>query len=278
MRKDGCSKRRNFRPVARVGDKVPAPFDPPPDDDCDYKYRLVARENDIDPAQHPGARWFIDAWYVVRDDRDIFNTMGFREIHPQWLGGTLARWDAGALGTFRQGSVVDLWLQQAAASEWTQRTLLETPQGQVLVGVRARRDGTSYRYDYAVANLDFSRAESTGTEPNLRVTSNLGFTAFTVQHAHGAAATASSFRDGNPDPADDWPSDTGISETAWAAEDPAAHLPWGQLTSFTLHSPNPPGPGTATLAIPATASASADALQAPTLVPDASKIFSDRFE
>ena len=251
-------------------------FDPPPADDCDYKYRMVAREDEIDPAQNPGARWFVDAWYVVRDDRDIFNTMGFREIHPHWLGGFPARWDAGSLGAFRQGSVADVWLEQAAPAEWTHRTMLDEPDGHVLIAARVRRDGGAYRYDYAVANFDFARATTEGAEPNLRVTSNRGLDAFSVEHAHGAAASASAYRDGDATVANDWSATTDLAKTTWQAPNAAAHLPWGQLTSFTLHSPHPPGEGVATL-VPVGAG-EAGSLQAATLVPDASKIFSDRFE
>lgn len=252
-------------------------FDAPPSDDCDYKYRMVARESEIDPGQQPGARWFLDAWYVVRDDIDIFNTMGFRELQPQWLEGlTPPRWDSGPLGAFRQGTLVDLWLEQAALSDWTQRRLVQTSEGRVLVAVRVRRDGGAYRYDYVVANFDLSRAETDGAEPNLRVLSNLGLGALSVKHAYGATAIALDYRDGDAITDNDWLAQSDTLATTWTAPASTAHLAWGQLTSFTLQSPYPPGEGRVQLAM--AAPGQPDQVIAESLVPDASKVFSDRFE
>src|SRR5690606_25353529 len=95
-----------------------------------YSYRLLARETDIDPDLHPEARWFMDAWYVVRDDENIENSMGFREITLGWQP-SFSRWTVTATGAYEQGTVIDRWLAGAELGETTFRTQLDTPEGEV---------------------------------------------------------------------------------------------------------------------------------------------------
>jgi hypothetical protein len=123
-----------------------------------YTHRLVLRESTIDPATNPGATYYVDAWYVVRDDVDIFNTMGHRTLQPQHNG---SNWIPGPLGPFRTGAVVDRWIEAASLAELPSVSNLATPEGHVRVSARVRQlpDGR-YRYDYAIMNFDFSRAIS----------------------------------------------------------------------------------------------------------------------
>lgn len=249
--------------------------DPPPADDC-YRYRMVARESDIDPALHPGARWFIDAWYVVRDDVDIFNSMGWREIHPTWRAElNPPHWHPGTPGAFTSGSIVDLWLEHASLAERTARSVVSTSDGQVVVAARVRREGAQWRYDYHVANYDLTRATTEGMEPNLRIISHDAVDAVAVVAVNGATASASGFADGDANTANDWTSDSG-SITTWSAPTADAQLDWGHLVAFSLLSAHPPGGGELRLAHAATGDPGE--VSASTLVPDGEKVFFDRFE
>ena len=247
----------------------------PPGEDC-YRWRMVARESAIDPAEHPGARWFIEAWYVVRDDADIFNTMGFREFTPVWRAdATPQRWNPENLGPFRQGSIIDLWLEGASLAERTARTVVATGEGHALVAARVRREGTQWRYEYLVANHDLTRATTEGMEPNLRILTQDALDAVAVVAAHGADAVATGFADGDAEAANDWIASSGTT-TRWSAPSGDAQLDWGHLMGFALLSDHPPGIGELHL----THAAAGDPSEVPatSLVPDAEKIFFDRFE
>jgi hypothetical protein len=244
----------------------------PPDP---YTYRMVLRETTIDPALHPGATFYVDAWYVVRDDVDIFNTMGHRSLQPNYASGA---WRVGTLGPFHVGPVIERWLEAAGATEQTSLGEASAIEGRVRVATRVKRlpDGR-YRYDYAVMNFDFSRVTTDpGTsEPNLRILSNRGFSAIDVALPDGASVDSSEFRDGDPDAANDWAAAAGVDTWRWTAP-PGVTFDWGSLVFLRLVSPNPPGSGEVVLGVadagsPATLAAAA-------LVPDGSRLFVDGFE
>jgi hypothetical protein len=137
-------------------------FDFPPASQTGYAYRLVARESALERPANDGARWFMEAWYVVRDDIDIFNTMGWIEVNPVWVPPNppttaTGRWDLGVVaGGMRTGPAIDAWVPPAATGAERSETLA-TPEGQVRVAVRVTPVGGRWRYDYAVMNLDFAR-------------------------------------------------------------------------------------------------------------------------
>lgn len=250
--------------------------DAAPVNDC-YRYRLVARETDIDPALHAGARWYVDAWYVVRDDVDIFSTMGWRELHPAWRDDLdPARWDVGDPGPFVRGHVVDAWLARTPPSQWSARGLLEAANGHVLVGTRVRRVDGGYRYDYAMMNLDLTHAQTDGAEPDLRVVWQAGIDRFAVSPRDGATASARDFRDGDADAGNDWSAAVEGDDVAWLAPDAAAQLAWGSLAGFTLVSPHPPGPGHVRVSVPGIDAAALADIEA--LVPDGRQVLRDGFE
>ncbi|MGY6555718.1 MAG: hypothetical protein ACXIUM_14465 [Wenzhouxiangella sp.] len=131
----------------------------------DWQHRLM-----VDPAELAlqGARYFLDAWYLIQFDIDIWNSMAFREIEPQVV-------DAGgwtfAPGAFQQGSLLGEWVPENTLkpSAGHQLIVLESdtpdapypgnmPLGHVraLARVEALGEGR-YRYRYAVMNFDLSR-------------------------------------------------------------------------------------------------------------------------
>jgi hypothetical protein len=249
--------------------------DAAPPEDC-YRYRMVALESDIDPAANPGARWFVEAWYVVRDEVNIFDNMGWREIFPTWRGDLSPdRWTPGTPGPFTQGSIVDLWLAQAGPGERAARGVASSDEGQVLVAARVLRVGGQWRYDYQIANYDLARAATSGAEPDLQILALDGLGAVRVEAANGAAGTAAAFADGDADGGNDWTAASG-SDVTWTAPSPTAQLGWGQLMRFSLLSDHPPGNGTVQLVHAAAGSPASVA--AASLVPDGEKIFFDGLE
>ncbi|MCB1560304.1 MAG: hypothetical protein KDI75_04305 [Xanthomonadales bacterium] len=245
-----------------------------------YSYRLRARESAIDMGLHPGSRWMMEAWYVVRDDQNIHNTMGSREVFPAYSN-TLSRWQMGLPGPFVLGSVLDRWLADAAANESTHRAVADTAEGEITVAVRISRLGDGrFRYDYAVMNFDFARAQTdTMTEePNLRITSSHGLDGAAVELVSGASVEESLFDDGNSEAADDWAASAITGGWQWMAPaTPDAELEWGQLRFFRLISSDWPGSGSMTLQVAGGGMPASYAVTVP--APDGSiHLFGDAFE
>ena len=243
-----------------------------PVNDDGYRYRMVARETDIDAALHPGAEWLIDAWYIVRDDADLFNTMGSRTLQPQFVGGL---WRRGTMGAFVPGAVIDAWLARASAQERAWRTLLESAEGRIGVAVRVRQlPDQRYRYDYALMNFDFARvAVDPGTaEPNLRFLGNIGVSSVAFDLNNGAAADSQELRDGDAQPGNDWNFVPAADMLRWNGP---AMLRWGQLVFVRVVSPAAPGLGRLHLGL---SGGSPAEYTVQTLVPDAAALFFDGFE
>jgi hypothetical protein len=247
--------------------------DAPPDDL--YRQRLVVREADIEAASNPGATYLMDSWYVVRDDDDIFNTMGHRSLVPSHNG---SAWTPGTLGAFRRGSVLDTWLESGPAPWRKALAVLESSEGQVAVATRVIRlpDGR-FRYDYALANFDFARAvtDPATSEPNLRVLRTLGLSGAELQLLDGATVDSSEFRDGDATLPNDWVAAPAGADLRWSA--PAgATLDWGRQVFLRVVSPSPPATGQMRLLVAEAGAPAQYVLGVP--VPDASRVFGDSFE
>lgn len=219
------------------------------DSDCDaiedgsttdpFDNRLRLMERDLEPSANPGARYFVEAWYVVRDDVDIFNTMGWREVTPAWNGAT---WEFPVAGDFSQGPALDAWVNPAALATGQDSVVLETADGSIRVSVAVTdlQDGT-WRYDYAVMNHDFMRAVTAGSEPNLELLTNVGFNALEVPRATTSLVTDTGFARADRTRGQDWAATVGPGAVRW--ENPGdTPLNWGTGFRFSLVVDRPPGP------------------------------------
>ncbi len=208
-----------------------------------YGLRLVVAESGIDPTRHPGARWFLDAWYVVRDDADLFNTMGWRELSPTFDPPevTSRRWRLDP-AAFVSGALLPTWTAMPGASHRL-HAVVSTDEGQAGLGSRVERlpDGR-FRYTYALMNYSLGRAVTEGNEPNLRVLRNLGIDALAVDLGDVEAATGIGFEDGDAHPGNDWNAGQAGSQLRWSAGD-GADLAWGSLLQVSFVSRRPPAAG-----------------------------------
>jgi hypothetical protein len=248
-----------------------------------FENRMLVRESSIDPALNPGDTWMSESWYIVRDDVNIYNTMATRPFSASWNS---TQWAPSNGSPFRLGPAIDRWFDAAPVGQQKLMTEIADKNGHTKVAVRVLDLGNgTYRYDYAVMNLDFTREETTGAEPNLRVVSNRGFDSFSLALGD-VAVSALEFADADIDAANDWIGTVSgtPSVATWAV--PSANtntLDWSTLYRFSLISAEPPVNGTATLHI-ATAGDPA-AYTAATLVPEPSDVtpppdemFMDGFE
>ncbi len=237
-------------------------FDP----DCDgvedippvidaFDRRMAVVEADLDLV---GARYFLDSWYVVRDDVNIFNTMGYRELDPQLDGNV---WNFSQVGGFHQGSVVDGWVDTADPGRDAMNVTSDTGVGHLQVAVRVNYQGGGlYRYEYAVMNHDF--------DAQVRSVS--------VPLPAGATANSLTFHDPDTDPTTDWTGAVSASAVTWQAPSAGAALDWGTLFSFGFSASAPPE--TLSMTLEAQEHGSAPSIEVATLAPGRPALFADGFE
>jgi hypothetical protein len=247
-----------------------------------FDLRAVVRESDLVPALNPGAQWFIEAWYVVRDDVAIDNSFGHRRVVPEWTSATskwLLRFNETPTGPwmpFGPGSVLERWLPLGTTTANSMSREVGDANGRLRLAVKvvALGDGR-WRYDYALMNLDHSRPVTTGNEPNLRLLANPGPIQFSVPLATLTGASVD-LHDGDLDSSNDWTAGLGGGRLRFSAP-LGVSMPWGALFRFSLTTNLAPMTGQAE--IQPGGDGSPPALQVDTLVPDTSAfIHADGFE
>jgi hypothetical protein len=162
-----------------------------------------------------GAKYYMTAWYVVRDDINIFNSMGWRAIGPFRSGDTWSFF----LGTsFKQGSVLDAFVDPARPSATRSNSTLADPAAgavQVAATATALANG-SFRYVYVLMNHDF--------DPKVG--------SFSIPVGEGVTIDTLRFSDGDTDTTNDWTMTTSAGQATWTPPASSARLEWG--TALTI--------------------------------------------
>ena len=222
-----------------------------------FQYRAVVRESEIMSSLQPNARYLFEYWYVVRDQTNIYDAMGYRPIAfgKTPAAGGAYMWKAVPLTfedntSFANGAVINYWVNPTAPPPGALNTELATPEGRARVAVRSTPlGGAWYRYDYAVMNFDFARAvidPAHPTEPDLHVLSSDGFAAFALPLGAGATVRDAVFSDADGDTGNDWTFSVDANGIRWQA--PAGHpLNWGTLYRFSFSADRAPLAATAQL-------------------------------
>lgn len=224
-----------------------------------YDQRLIVRENQISSTVNPGATYLFESWYIARDDINPYNSMATVTGAPTWSGST---WSPGGGSNYKLGPAIDRWVDPANPPANSKNTELATSEGRIKLAVKAtaRGDGT-WRYDYAVMNVDFARAVMSGSGANVRVSSNKGFDKFSVPVPNGGNISMYPGKVGEIDSGyawrarmndgrAEWSTDTTIPGFGTATLGTSATpktLDWGTMYTFTLVSNRPPTAGNATL-------------------------------
>ncbi len=251
-----------------------------------HQYRLNALESDLRASLNPGAQYFFEYWYVVREDQNIYNTMGTRSVVPS-KSGSLWFFDAPsapAAGPLVSGPVINLWVSPTSPLTGTLNSELASPEGHARVAVKTTDLGAgNYHYEYVVQNLDFARAvidpvhntdDLTINPSGLRVLSNLGFNSFEIPVATGLTITNIQFADLDASATNDWSGTLSGNTVHWQA--PAGNeLNWGTLYRFSFDANHAPVTSSAQLGV--ANSGSPDTYHALTIAPT-DLVFKSSFE
>ena len=210
---------------------------------------MKTRETQLDPAVNPGATYLLEAWYVARDDINIYNSMATEQITPTWVEGSPGVWLPANPTGYRLGPAIDRWVDPTNPPANSENTELAPAEGgHVKVAVKATDlGGGNWRYDYAVVNLDFSRAvvvpPDNGYDP--RVVSNQGFDSFSIPLTAGSSVIATSFRDNANTGDQPWTVTVGSDNVTWNSA--GTTLDWGSMYAFSVTTNVAPGSGSASL-------------------------------
>lgn len=198
-----------------------------------FDNRMLVRESDLEAVSNPGAQYFFEGWYLVREDINIYNTMGYRSFTPSYS----STWSAASPGAFKLGPALNQWLSHTNPSGIAASKEFNPPgNGHLRVAMKARpRPTGGWRYDYVVMNFDFANVTTTGTEPNLRLTSSRGLTAFEVTLPAGSVTEQESFKDVDIDTANNWAMTKAGNSVRWEAPASGNDLSWGSLFRFTVY-------------------------------------------
>ena len=220
-----------------------------------FQYRLLARERDLLPPLADGAEYLFEYWYLVRDDRDLYNTMGHRRIQPRKLG---ANWSVQLVDAtaphfdFFVGPALDRWVDRARPPAHAANRELATPDGRARVAAKAIDLGDGrWRYEYAVMNFDYARVAidpAHAREPNLRLLAHGGFARFEVELPPGVRANEIASAGLGDAAGGAWLARQRGRTVEWTAPSLANTLEWGMLRHFEFVAAVAPGVAAAQLA------------------------------
>ena len=199
--------------------------------------RLLVPESKITDTSN--YRYYYEGWYVVRDDVNIYNTMGSKEFTPAYSGGL---WRANNEQSFVSGAVIDRWVNPANPGAGNMSTEVVLLDGRLKVAVRTKLLGNGHtRYDYAVMNLDYVSAQLETLSPvNIRMLGRAGISGFSVPAAQATVSNISVV-DGSASIAD-WTFTNG-SNIVFTTPSQAAEIGWSSLYSFSFEANTTPVSG-----------------------------------
>jgi hypothetical protein len=207
----------------------------------DFTYRLLVSESTLDPQENPGAHFYVEAWYVVRDDIDPYNSMAVLPIKATWFP-TNHLWSVTADGPTTLGPMIDHWVDPGRTDGMSANREIVTKRGHIKVAVHVTKiSADRYRYDYAVMNVDYSNARTAGYEPNLRITSTHGLTDFAVTVGSGVSIGQPEFHGLDSEFVPPWKCTIVPGAVTWHGS-ANAELTWGTLFHFSFESNAPPKP------------------------------------
>ncbi|MEP7013242.1 MAG: hypothetical protein ABJC13_23230 [Acidobacteriota bacterium] len=185
----------------------------------------------------PGATYYVEAFYIIRNDVNIFNSMGYRQVAPAKPSTT---WTFASVGAYAQGPPVNSWVNPATPGPDADNRVLDTGEGHVQLVVRvtdvAGNPGRK-RFAYALQNHDFDRQIKSFHIPF---------------DPTGASITNIVYADGDGFAVNDWTATTdatGITWTAPVGTTPPAPVDFASLVAFRFDVDRTAVPASSTLGV-----------------------------
>lgn len=205
--------------------------------------RLQVAVTDIDPAQNPGAEYFIEGQYVTADDAQ----MGASDNNASWRRVnvvSVSNIDGGG-PTNRGDPAIYAWQDEdPAVGVQTVKNLEGSAKTTFYLGYKVTDlGGGRWHYEYALQNLNSDQSAgsvSVPIDPQALVT-NIGF--------HDVA-----YHSGDPYDGTDWPGAKSGGEVRWATTPFSTNananaLRWGTLYNFRFDANVPPVVGSVTIGL-----------------------------
>lgn len=205
--------------------------------------RLQVAVSDIDPAQNPGAEYFIEGHYVTKDDTDsgnADNSASWRRVSVLAVNNI----DGGG-PTHREEPGIYAWQDQDRDVQIRIVKVLEAGRKTTfLLGFRVKQTGPAlWHYEYAIQNLNSDQSCGSFSVPvdSAVSISNIGF--------HDVA-----YHSGDPYDGTDWPGVKSGGEVRWATTPFSTNananaIRWGTLYNFRFDSSSPPESSTVTMGL-----------------------------
>jgi hypothetical protein len=225
-------------------DGIPTHFDT--DGDCSpefisgentFTHGMKVAETDLQVA---GAAYYVEAFYIVRDDVNIFNSMGYRQVAPSKPG----LWVFPNAAPYIQGPAINAWVNPASPGPNADNRSLDTGEGHVQLAVRVMDVPGSpgrRRFAYALQNHDFDRRIRSFHVPF---------------YARTGVIENVAYADGDGYAANDWTATVDATGVTWSAPDtpvtpptPPAELDYASLASFRFDSDQTAAPTDAQLRV-----------------------------
>jgi hypothetical protein len=202
--------------------------------------RLLVQESKL--ADTANYQYFYEGWYVVRQDTNIYNTMGNKQFTPSFS----TTWRSVSEQAFQTGPVIDRWVNPTNPGAGNMSTEVVLPDGHLKVAVRTKLlPNGNTRYDYAVMNLDYLSAKLDNPNSlNPRMISSAGISGLSVPS--NAAAISAMVANVGSVLIQDWNVTRGGS-VRFSAPTSASELRWSSLYSFSFESNTAPIAGQVTL-------------------------------
>lgn len=202
---------------------------------------------------------FLETWYLVRDDVDVFNSMGNVPLARELVGSReTGLWNFEPAAPFATGAVV----QRLAAEAGREPEVIDGGAGRVLLDARAEALGDGWtRFVYLLMNVDF--------DPRIA--------SATIALAPGTRVRDIVYLDGDDDPANDWQVKQ-TSELLLLKAPPGGARDWGTMATISFAVDQPAGIGGIALGVDEPVDRDRLFGTGPRPVPDAAYLHGSGFE
>ena len=229
----GMGPRHEVNPWTGVWTYEGSHMSSPHGHDGQIEHRLQAHDADLDPAQNPGATYYIEGFYLMFDDVSLMNNASWKPVTISGSPEGLWTFSLSDSGTMPESSfAINAWegTQQTILAQETPVIEFQSPDGRCVLAAKATDLGSGWwHYEYALLNVDMDRKAGSFSIPKLpeTVVANVGFHA--VEHHDEEEAGYYN----TP-----WSVDVTAEAITWSTLDNPVR--WGTMYNFRFDADEPP--------------------------------------